>query len=118
MSESLLIAMLSSVILLLLLLLLLQRKRLLGLKVQITQLQKEALREEKAHAGFVEELLVAERQLTAPKVAVAQEMPDRYRYVRAMARQGMNAAQIAKILQVGEEEAAQIVRLARLKTDL
>ena len=118
MSESLIIAALTCVILLLMVLLVSQRKHLLRLKGQVAEFEREELPKEQVLEGFAEELMVAEGQIPEQKGPVVQEMPDRYRYVRAMARQGMNAPQIAKILQVGEEEAAQIVRLARLKTDV
>ena len=42
------------------------------------------------------------------------ELPERYRYVGALARQGLSAEQIASALQIGEGEAAQILRLSRL----
>ena len=117
MSDPLLITVLTGVILLLMVLLLMQRRSISNLTRQVVQFEKAVQELQKQPEHFGEELVLAEQNMSEPKPAQEQEMPDRYRYVRAMARQGMNAAQIAKILQVGEEEAAQIVRLARLKND-
>jgi len=97
--------------------LLVQRRRISNLTRGIAQLEKSVQELQKPPEHFGAELVLAEQKIPEPKPVQEQEMPDRYRYVRAMARQGMNASQIAKILQVGEEEAAQIVRLARLKND-
>ena len=109
---------LSGVIFLLLTALLLQRKSCRRLTRQLGQLELQLHAAQQAPPRpaerFAEDLMVAERNCPAPQVKPGQEMPDRYRYIRGMARQGMNAAQIATILQVGEEEAAQIVCLARL----
>lgn len=62
---------------------------------------------------FAADLDRAERSRREPRPH-RNETADRYRHISAMARQGMEPAQIAAALQIGEAEAAQIVRLARL----
>ena len=119
MPESLVVTVLSGVILLLLVVLIVQWKKQKRLSLRIAQLDLQQQEPEPAPEVFTEKLVEAEQsfQEQSPAPAAAQELPNRYRYVRDMARQGMNAAQIAKILQLGEEEAAQMVRLARLKRE-
>ncbi len=115
MPEPLLSTVLSAVVLLLVVSLL-QLKRCRKLKQQIGQLEIQLEEANRPAECFSEDLSMAERDFQEPEVRHEQDMPDRYRYIRAMARQGMNATQIATILKVGEEEAEQIVRLARLKS--
>jgi len=112
------IALLAGLVFLLLVALVLQRRNCRRLRLQIGQLETRGQETEQPTERFAEDLLLAERKIQEPLPTPEQGMPDRYRYIREMARQGMNAAQIAKILQVGEEEAEQIVRLARLKRDV
>lgn len=116
MPEPLLVAVLSAVVLWLLVVLILQLRRCRKLELQVGQLEVHLEAAQRPAESFSEDLVIAERNFQEPKVKHDQEMPDRYRYIRAMARQGMNATQIATILQVGEEEAEQIIRLARLKS--
>ena len=116
MPESLLITVLLAVVLLLLVVLNMQLKSARKLKRQVGLLELQLEEAQRPAEKFSEDLVIAERNFQKPQVKPDQGMPDRYRYIRAMARQGMNATQIASILQVGEEEAEQIIRLARLKS--
>ena len=116
MSELLLVTVLSAAVVLLLVVLIMQLKSGRKLKLQIGQLEIQLEEAQRPAEKFSEDLVIAERDFQKAQVKPDQVMPDRYRYIRAMARQGMNATQIATILQVGEEEAAQIIRLARLKS--
>ena len=116
MSEPLLVTALSAAMLLLLVVLILQLKSSRKLKLQVAQLEIQLKEAQRSPESFSEDLVIAERNFQKPQIKNDQKMPERYRYIRAMARQGMNATQIATILQVGEEEAEQIIRLARLKS--
>jgi hypothetical protein len=115
MSAALSITVLAGAFLLLLIALILQRASNRRLNLLVAQLETELREARRPQENFSEDLVVAERNCPPPKRSSDQGTPDHYRYISAMARQGMNAAQIAKVLRVGEEEAAQIVRLARLK---
>lgn len=99
--------------------LLLQRRRcrnleceLEGLKVRQTKTESEI--EVPEVRPFAEDLERAEHQhiMARPQ---REGTTERYRYISAMARQGVTPAQIAAALQVGEAEAEQIVRLTQLQ---
>ncbi len=95
--------------------LVLQRRCCRRLRLQVGRLEEQLQREPDPPERFSQNLAQAERCHKIPRPHQPQEMPDRYRYISAMARQGMSAAQIATALHIGEDEAVQIVRLAQLK---
>ncbi len=103
-----------------LLALILQRRSCRRLKQLLAQYEEQP-QPAKVNESFSQNLARAESQNplpTSPPVPGPHqiaEAPDRYRYISAMARQGMQAAQIAAALQISEIEAAQIVRLTRLE---
>lgn len=59
--------------------------------------------------------LDAEERDQAPKVATVRNPAEKYGYVAAMAKQGMDAVQIAAALQMAPAEVEQLLRLASLK---
>lgn len=105
--------------LLLLATVIMQRRSYRKLKLQVGQLegQLQAQAEQRPPECFSQDLAQVERSHKAPRQNQTLEMPDRYRYISAMARQGMSAAQIAAALQIGEAEALQIVNLSCLKRE-
>jgi predicted Holliday junction resolvase-like endonuclease len=116
MPEPLLSTVLSAVVFLLLAALILQLKRCRQLKLRFGKLEIQFEETQRPAESFSEDLILAERDFQESVVKQGHDIPERYRYIRAMARQGMSATQIATILKVGEEEAEQIIRLARLKS--
>ncbi len=118
MAAAVLIIILALTVLLLLWLLLRQRRDCRRLRQQVAQLAMQLQESQRPAESFAEDLILAERKIQQPKVKPAQESAERYRLISGMARQGMNAAQIAKVLTVSEAEAEQIVRLAQLKRDV
>lgn len=90
------------------------RYRNRGLQMQVVHLEQRLQKEKPAPGSFSQDLARIEKEVITPRPHQVRELPDRYRYVCAMARQGMRADQIAAALQIGEVEAAQIIRLSRL----
>lgn len=66
-------------------------------------------------AQFGEALRRAERQPPPEPAAAPVPRSDKYRYVAALAEQGMDARGIARALQLGTAEVEQLLRLARLQ---
>jgi hypothetical protein len=98
-------------------LLLKQRKRVCALKQELNELAAQLASHREKSESFAQDLLVAERTRPQENKPAPSNMSERFRYIKAMARQGMKPGQIAEILQMGEVEVAQIVRLALLKKD-
>ena len=65
-------------------------------------------------AGFSKDLLVARFKQEVREVPTASAATDRYRYVASLVRNGLDAPQIAEILNLGRGEAEQLVSLALL----
>lgn len=66
-------------------------------------------------AYFGEVLRQAEQQATVERPADGPSRSEKYRYVAALAEQGMDARGIARALQLGPAEVEQLLRLARLQ---
>lgn len=91
-----------------------------GLKKEIDSLRKqlEAVpTENDKTASFSESLTQVERKV-APVVEGPVSGADKYRYVAALAGQGVDAAGIAAALQMAPAEVEQLMQLARLKTQV
>lgn len=87
------------------------RRQLAELQEQVTCSEPEVVetRPEKPFAADLEQAALS-RQEPRPH---RRETTERYRYISAMARQGMSPAQIAAALEISEVEATQIVRLVQ-----
>ena len=92
------------------------------LKRELRQLQNTttAQREPEPKASFSASLNQAERteRATVPAVPRAIPQADRYRYVEALAAQGLDAGKIAAALQMAPAEIEQLLQLARLKQNI
>lgn len=62
---------------------------------------------------FSQQLQQVEQQVERP-VPASRSTPEKYRYVAALAAQGMTAEQIAQALRISPAEAEQTIQLARL----
>lgn len=90
-----------------------------------TQLEALSARREEEPAGppaaapapFAGTLRQAELQSRLQPAAVHRGAPERYRYVAALAEQGLSPAQIGQALHLAPAEVEQAVRLAQLRRD-
>lgn len=57
-------------------------------------------------------------RLSAQHQSDRQQAPERYQYVRTLAKEGMDAEEIAKILSISKQEAEQLVTLSKLSNPL
>jgi hypothetical protein len=97
-----------------------QRKELQGLRQQLSDLVPQANSAVKPEAkpreesSFSAQLDAQERSQPASQPTL-RNPAEKYSYVASMAKQGMDAGQIAAALQMAPAEVSQLLRLASLK---
>lgn len=102
----------------LILLLLVQRRQLERLREQLSRHQQKQEKTAFDQSLAQAELQQQEKPAGPEKLETSTfhtDLTERYRCISAMARQGLNASQISAILQISEDEACQVIRLAGVK---